>query len=109
MGCGGDFAICDDLNSADDVLSDTLRKATRAIRDHGDRRTRLAENARALRSRANPGEARRSRRARRSESGHSRPILRDPSDFGGRDGIRTHDLLIANEEKSMIRRGATIT
>jgi hypothetical protein len=29
--------------------------------------------------------------------------------FGGRDGIRTHDLLIANEEKSMIRHGATIT
>ena len=29
--------------------------------------------------------------------------------FGGRDGIRTHDLLIANEEESMIRRGATIT
>jgi hypothetical protein len=32
MGRGGDFAICDDLNSADDVLSDTLRKAARAIR-----------------------------------------------------------------------------
>ena len=29
--------------------------------------------------------------------------------FGGRDGIRTHDLLIANEEKSKLRRGATIT
>ena len=28
---------------------------------------------------------------------------------GGRDGIRTHDLLIANEEKSMIRHGAAIT
>ena len=32
-----------------------------------------------------------------------------PCRFGGRDGIRTHDLLIANEEKSMIRHGATIT
>ena len=30
-------------------------------------------------------------------------------DFGGRDGIRTHDLLIANEEKSKIRHGAAIT
>ena len=29
--------------------------------------------------------------------------------FGGRDGIRTHDLLIANEEKSKIRCGITIT
>jgi hypothetical protein len=29
--------------------------------------------------------------------------------FGGRDGIRTHDLLIANEEKSEIRHGAAIT
>ena len=29
--------------------------------------------------------------------------------FGGRDGIRTHDLLIANEEKSKIRCGTTIT
>ena len=29
--------------------------------------------------------------------------------FGGRDGIRTHDLLIANEDKSKLRRGATIT
>jgi hypothetical protein len=28
---------------------------------------------------------------------------------GGRDGIRTHDLLIANEEKSEIRHGAAIT
>ena len=29
--------------------------------------------------------------------------------FGGRDGIRTHDLLIANEGKSKIRCGTTIT
>ena len=29
--------------------------------------------------------------------------------FGGRDGIRTHDLLIANEEKSKLRCGTTIT
>ena len=29
--------------------------------------------------------------------------------FGGRDGIRTHDLLIANEEKTTLRRGPTIT
>ena len=29
--------------------------------------------------------------------------------FGGRDGIRTHDLLIANEEKSKLRLGATVT
>jgi len=29
--------------------------------------------------------------------------------FGGRDGIRTHDLLIANEEKTTLRRGSTIT
>jgi hypothetical protein len=29
--------------------------------------------------------------------------------FGGRDRIRTHDLLIANEEKSKIRCGITIT
>jgi hypothetical protein len=29
--------------------------------------------------------------------------------FGGRDGIRTHDLLIANEEKSKLRCGITIT
>jgi hypothetical protein len=28
---------------------------------------------------------------------------------GGRDGIRTHDLLIANEEKSKLRCGTTIT
>jgi hypothetical protein len=28
---------------------------------------------------------------------------------GGRDGIRTHDLLIANEEKSKLRLGATVT
>jgi hypothetical protein len=28
---------------------------------------------------------------------------------GGRDGIRTHDLLIANEEKTTLRRGSTIT
>ena len=27
---------------------------------------------------------------------------------GGRDGIRTHDLLIANEEKSKLRHGATV-
>jgi hypothetical protein len=29
--------------------------------------------------------------------------------FGGREGIRTPGLLVANEEKSMIRHGATIT
>jgi hypothetical protein len=29
--------------------------------------------------------------------------------FGGRDGIRTHDLLIANEEKSKLRLGVTVT
>ena len=29
--------------------------------------------------------------------------------FGGRDGIRTHDLLIANEEKSKLRCGVSIT
>jgi hypothetical protein len=29
--------------------------------------------------------------------------------FGGREGIRTPDLLIANEEKSKIRCGTTIT
>jgi hypothetical protein len=37
---------------------------------------------------------------------HARgPLLKD----GGRDGIRTHDLLIANEEKSKLRLGATVT
>ena len=34
-----------------------------------------------------------------------RPFL----NFCGRDGIRTHDLLIANEENSEIRHGAAIT
>ena len=34
---------------------------------------------------------------------------RYPLRFGGRDGIRTHGLLIANEEKSKIRCGITIT
>jgi hypothetical protein len=34
---------------------------------------------------------------------------RYPLRFGGRDGIRTHDLLIANEEKSRLRCGTTIT
>jgi hypothetical protein len=29
--------------------------------------------------------------------------------FGGREGIRTPGLLVANEEKSKLRRGATIT
>ena len=29
--------------------------------------------------------------------------------FGGRDGIRTHDLLIANEGKSKLRCGVSIT
>ena len=29
--------------------------------------------------------------------------------FDGRDGIRTPDLLIANEEKSKLRLGATVT
>ena len=37
------------------------------------------------------------------------PCWRVPQAFGGRDGIRTHDLLIANEDKSNLRRGATIT
>jgi hypothetical protein len=32
-----------------------------------------------------------------------------PGTFGGRDGILTHDLLIANEEKSKLRHGATVT
>jgi len=32
-----------------------------------------------------------------------------PNDFGGRDGIRTQDLLIPDEEKSEIRHGAAIT
>jgi len=35
--------------------------------------------------------------------------LRLRCEFGGRDGIRTHDLLIANEEKSEIRCDITIT
>jgi hypothetical protein len=30
-------------------------------------------------------------------------------DFGGRDGIRTHDLLIANSGENKLRQGATIT
>jgi hypothetical protein len=30
-------------------------------------------------------------------------------DSGGREGSRTPDLLVANEEKSKLRRGATIT
>jgi len=34
---------------------------------------------------------------------------RPPNDFGGRDGIRTQDLLIPDEEKSEIRHGAAIT
>ncbi len=29
--------------------------------------------------------------------------------FGGRDGIRTHDLLIANSGENKLRQGATIT
>ena len=29
--------------------------------------------------------------------------------FGGRDGIRTHDLLIANDGENKLRQGATIT
>jgi hypothetical protein len=29
--------------------------------------------------------------------------------FGGRDGIRTHDLLIANEGNAKLRRGSAIT
>ena len=36
---------------------------------------------------------------------HARGRLKD----GGREGIRTPGLLIANEEKSKLRRGATIT
>ena len=31
------------------------------------------------------------------------------SDFGGRDGIRTYDLLTANEQKSETSHGAAIT
>ncbi len=31
------------------------------------------------------------------------------SESGGRDGIRTHDLLIANDVNSKLRRGAAIT
>jgi hypothetical protein len=33
----------------------------------------------------------------------------DPRESGGREGIRTPGLLIANEDKSKLRRGATIT
>jgi len=33
----------------------------------------------------------------------------DLLNFGGREGIRTHNLLIANEEKSKLRLGATVT
>jgi hypothetical protein len=29
--------------------------------------------------------------------------------YGGRDGIRTHDLLIANDGENKLRHGATIT
>ena len=37
---------------------------------------------------------------------HERPELLN---FGGRDGIRTHDLLIANEESLKLRRVVTIS
>jgi hypothetical protein len=33
----------------------------------------------------------------------------DRCHFGGRDGIRTHDLLIANSGENKLRQGATIT
>jgi len=33
------------------------------------------------------------------------PPGRPLNDFAGRDGIGTHDLLIANEEKSKLRHG----
>jgi hypothetical protein len=36
-------------------------------------------------------------------------VGRTPSDPGGREGIRTPGLLVANEEKSKLTRGATIT
>jgi hypothetical protein len=35
--------------------------------------------------------------------------LQFTGDFGGRDRDRTGDLLVANEEKNLIRRGAATT
>jgi hypothetical protein len=43
------------------------------------------------------------------EHGDGRNVSVIALKFGGRDGIRTHDLLIANEEKSKLRLGATVT
>jgi hypothetical protein len=78
MGRGGDFAICDDLNSADDVLSDTLRKTARAIRRSWRSPDTSHGKCSSITVTCGSRRSARSRRARKSEPGHSRPILRDP-------------------------------